>query len=102
MRGKIRLTEEEIKAIKETAKEVFGKDVKLWLFGSRTDPTKRGGDIDLYVEIPFKEDILDKKLTFLVRLEDKIGEQRIDLIIRPPNANDEIALTAKGTGVRLL
>jgi len=97
----VRLTEEEIKAIVETAKEVFGNDVKVWLFGSRVDLTKRGGDIDLYIETPLKGDILDKKLTFLVRLEDKIGEQRIDLIIRKPNADDEIAKIAKASGVRL-
>jgi len=99
---KVRLSREEIKAITETAKEVFGKGVKVWLFGSRVDPTKRGGDIDLYIETPVREGLLDKKLTFLVKLEDKIGEQRIDLIIRPPNATDEIALTAKSSGVRLL
>jgi len=98
----VRLTEEEIKAIVETAKEVFGNDTKVWLFGSRVDLTKRGGDIDLYIETPFKGDILDKKLTFLVKLENKIGEQRIDLIIRKPNADDEIAKIAKTSGVRLL
>jgi predicted nucleotidyltransferase len=102
MKTKVRLTEDEIKAITETAKEVFGKDVKVWLFGSRTDLAKRGGDIDLYIEFPFKGNILNKKLTFLVKLEDKIGEQRVDLIIRPPDAEDEIAKVAKGRGVRLI
>ncbi|RTZ60189.1 MAG: nucleotidyltransferase domain-containing protein [Gammaproteobacteria bacterium] len=103
MSKKIRLTEEEIKAIVETAKEVFGEEVKVWLFGSRVDLNKRGGDIDLYIEaeIP-KGEILDKKLTFLVKLDEKIGEQKVDLIIRPPNSEDEISLTAKGSGVRLL
>jgi len=48
MSKKVRLTEEEIKAIVETAKEVFGEKVKIWLFGSRVDLNKRGGDIDLY------------------------------------------------------
>ena len=102
MKPKVRLTEEEIKAIVETAKEVFGNNVKVWLFGSRVDLTKRGGDIDLYIETPIKGDILDKKLTFLVKLEDKIGEQRIDLIIRPPNAEDWISKVAKEMGVRLV
>ncbi|HIO41514.1 MAG TPA: nucleotidyltransferase domain-containing protein [Aquifex sp.] len=102
MKVKVRLTEEEIRAIREVAKEVFGEGVKVWLFGSRTDLTKRGGDIDLYIEVPFEGDMLDKKLTFLVRLEDRIGEQRIDLIIRKPDADDEIAKTAKRGGVRLL
>ena len=98
----VRLTEEEIKAIIETAKEVFGNNVKVWLFGSRVDLTKRGGDIDLYIETPFKGDILDKKLTFLVRLEDKMGDQKIDLIIRPLNSEDGISRTAKERKIRLI
>ncbi len=102
MKPKVRLTEGEIKAIIETAKEVFGNGVKVWLFGSRVDLTKRGGDIDLYIETPFKGDILDKKLAFLVKLDDKIGEQRIDLIIRKPNADDWISKVAKEKGVRLV
>ena len=55
-----RLTPEEIEAIIETAKEVFENDVKVWLFGSRIDLAKRGGDIDLYIETPFKGDIQQK------------------------------------------
>jgi len=103
MSKRVRLTDEEIKAIVETAKQVFGEEVKVWLFGSRVDLNKRGGDIDLYIEakIP-KGEILDKKLTFLVKLDEKIGEQKVDLIIRPPDSRDEISLTAKRSGVRLI
>ncbi len=32
---KVRLSEEELRAIKETAYEVFDKDVEIILFGSR-------------------------------------------------------------------
>ncbi|HIP43458.1 MAG TPA: nucleotidyltransferase domain-containing protein [Aquifex aeolicus] len=99
---KVRLSEEEIKAIAETAKEVFGENVKVWLFGSRVDLDKRGGDIDLYVETEMEEDILRKKLKFLVKLEEKIGEQKIDVIIKPFDSKDEISLIAKRTGVRLV
>lgn len=28
----------------------FGADAKIWLFGSRADDSKRGGDVDLFVE----------------------------------------------------
>ena len=99
---KVRLSEEEIKAIVETAKEIFGKNIKIWLFGSRADLDKRGGDIDLYIETEMEEDILRKKLKFLVKLEEKIGEQKIDVIIKPFNSKDEISLIAKRTGVRLV
>jgi len=99
---KVRLSEEEIKAIVETAKEIFGKNIKIWLFGSRADLDKRGGDIDLYIETEMEEDILRKKLKFLVKLEEKIGEQKIDVIIKPFDSKDEISLIAKRTGVRLV
>ena len=99
---KVRLSEEEIKAIAETAKGIFGENVKVWLFGSRVDLDKRGGDIDLYVETEMEEDILRKKLKFLVKLEEKIGEQKIDVIIKPFDSKDEISLIAKRKGVRLV
>ena len=46
----MRLSIEEQKAIKDAFRVHFGREDHLWLFGSHTDDTKRGGDIDLYVE----------------------------------------------------
>ena len=43
----MRLTEFEINVIKQSARDVFGSDVQFFLFGSRVDDTKKGGDIDL-------------------------------------------------------
>ncbi len=40
---KIRLSEKEIEAIVETAKEVFGENVRVWLFGSRADTVMKIG-----------------------------------------------------------
>ncbi len=45
---KVRLTEEEIKMIRKIIKK-YDPDAKIILFGSRTDLTKKGGDIDLLV-----------------------------------------------------
>jgi len=98
---KIRLTEEEINNIKEIAKDVFGKDVKVWIFGSRVNPNLKGGDIDLYIETANIENLIDKKLTFLVKLKDRIGEQKIDLIIKPLECNELICEEIKKSGVEL-
>ena len=42
----MRLTPAQQHTIKATAAEVFGTEVKVSLFGSRTDDTRKGGDID--------------------------------------------------------
>jgi len=97
---KVRLTPYELEAIKTTAKEVFGEGVKLWLFGSRVDPTKRGGDIDLYIETQEGYNV-KKLLKFLARLNIRIGERKIDVILEREGCAKEIAIEAKTKGVRL-
>jgi predicted nucleotidyltransferase len=97
----IRLSQEEIQAIKITAQKIFGSKSKVWIFGSRVKPELKGGDIDIYIEIPKMQNWLEKKIDFLVKLKEIIGEQRIDVIIKPLNCNEPICLEAKGTGVEL-
>jgi predicted nucleotidyltransferase len=46
----MRLSPEEITAIRRLVQDRFGVDAGIWLFGSRLDDTARGGDVDLYVE----------------------------------------------------
>ena len=46
----MRLTHDQIQAIKQTAHAVLGNDSRVILFGSRSDATKKGGDIDLLFE----------------------------------------------------
>ena len=76
----MRLTEEERKLIKQAFLETF-KDGKIHLFGSRVDDTKRGGDIDLYIVPKNKNELRKKKIDFLVKLNEYIGEQKIDVVI---------------------
>jgi hypothetical protein len=46
----MRLTASQIETIRNTTQQNFGADASVWLFGSRVDDTRRGGDVDLYVE----------------------------------------------------
>ncbi len=80
----MRISTYEQRAICQVLREVFGEDAEILLFGSRTDDQRRGGDIDLYVEADLPRELLYRKeLEALRRLETVIGEQRIDLLIRP-------------------
>jgi len=76
----MRLKQYEIEAIRTTFNDVF-KSGKIYLFGSRTDDDKKGGDIDLYIVPGQIENIALKKIDFLVKLKRAIGEQRIDVVI---------------------
>lgn len=77
----MRLTDFEQKMIKKAFIESFEKG-KIYLFGSRVDENKRGGDIDLYL-IPSQkfDNERDRKIKFLVKLDLYIGEQKIDVIL---------------------
>lgn len=77
----VRLKPEEVAAIKESAAEAFGPEATVRLFGSRVDDTKRGGDIDLHVEISDREDWHTAKLTFQVGLTRRLGDRKIDVIV---------------------
>jgi len=98
---KIRLTDDEIEAIKSLTKEIFGDNSKVWIFGSRVDTNLKGGDIDIYIEAENLDDLFEKKLDFLVKLKDKIGDQKIDLIVKSLDSQDPISLKIKEKAIQL-
>ena len=99
---KIRLSDFEVNSIKNLAKEIFGEDIKLWIFGSRANPEAKGGDIDIFIEIENTENILNKQIKYLSKLKLTIGDQKIDLVIKPKNCEEPICIEAKTKGVRLV
>lgn len=97
----MRLTSEEITVITDAIHQAFGQQARVWLFGSRVDDSKKGGDIDLLVEPPADcDNLLDKKLKALVAIQLKLGEQKIDLVIAN-NPDRLIEQEARKTGVEL-
>jgi predicted nucleotidyltransferase len=46
----MRLNSKQIVSITETAAEVAGVGARVWLFGSRLDDARTGGDVDLLIE----------------------------------------------------
>ena len=97
----MRLTDFEKKTIKETAKDIFGPDARIFLFGSRVKDHEKGGDIDLYIETD-QDSCLEDKISFLSNLKFKLGDQKIDVIINSPNQPEKkIFQTAKETGIQI-
>lgn len=78
----MRLHRSEIDIIKSTLHETID-DAKVFLFGSRTDDTKKGGDIDLFVQT-HKNISLKDELKILAQMEFRGIERKVDLIIQTP------------------
>ncbi|MDD5214633.1 MAG: nucleotidyltransferase domain-containing protein [Methylococcales bacterium] len=97
----MRLTSHQQTTIKKLTTEIFGKDARLILFGSRVDDAKKGGDIDLYIEIKNPESMLDKKIKLLMALNLALGEQKIDLVVNNFTKEKPIYEIAKQTGIEL-
>ncbi len=100
----MRLSKEYKKVIKTTLLKNFGKGSKFYLFGSRADDSKRGGDIDLYIETGFAETdkAIDAKWKTHRELMKQLGEQKIDIIVHGEGEEfTPIEEIAKETGVRL-
>jgi predicted nucleotidyltransferase len=100
----MRLTPFQQQTIYQNAQHFFGEQTQIWLFGSRVDDNKRGGDIDLYIEPQLKEsaDLVIAKLKFLRALHLSLGEQKIDVVLAVNKTNPlPIYQIAKQTGVPL-
>jgi len=75
------------------------------LFGSRTDDSQRGDDIDLLVE-PQKSDVsklVRAELSMLADLQTQLGEQKTDVLLGCPMRQTRSAISsiAKETGILL-
>lgn len=94
----MRLNEKEIKCIINSFYEVLENPFgALYLFGSRVDNAKKGGDIDLLLITP--EEYLSHYRSIKSRIshaiQDRIGEQKIDITVVSADQmkNDEFLLS---------
>jgi len=91
----MRLTDKELDAIRASAREAFGPDAVVRLFGSRVYDHLRGGDIDLHFEVEEGQQDVRHAADFRWRLYDRIEEQKVDLVFavrgRAERAIDRVA-----------
>ncbi len=62
----------------------FSPDASIYLFGSRVDDTKRGGDIDLFLSTSHPVS-LEEKISMLTQFERRGIERKVDLVIQSPD-----------------
>lgn len=99
----MRLSDKEHAEIVSLAKRRFGQGAVVRLFGSRADDDRIGGDIDLHIQAESADlATLANEIEFTVELKDRIGDQKIDVIVRRPGHDhrgiDDVAVT---TGIVL-
>jgi hypothetical protein len=80
----MRLSFKEQEAIKNAVSACLKQiPFRLYLFGSRTDDQKKGGDIDLLLLVPAekKETAVELKNRIRIKIFESIPEQRIDITV---------------------
>lgn len=97
----VRLRSKDITAIKECALQTFGEETRVFIFGSRADPSQKGGDIDILLEVS-REASLEDRLRFLRCLRKRGIERKIDLLVKTPAEEEKpIYREAREKGVEI-
>ncbi len=85
----MRLSLRYVNTIKKYFCEFFGEG-DVFLFGSRTDDSKRGVDIDLYWVVKNHDNLFEKKIKLLSRIK-QIGIINVDKWFEIKDLRNEIA-----------
>ncbi len=82
----MRLTDCQIDAIRQLARQVAGDQVRVRVFGSRLDDAARGGDVDLMLEFP---EPVDDPALLAARMSAQVSRvmagRRVDVLLCAPN-----------------
>ncbi len=103
----MRVTSQQLEALKRLASQYFGEDAELWLFGSRLDDNIKGGDYDFFIETPLNDtdEIVDRKIKLIAQLQSSypFEDEKIDIIVKRRNSTFEMPIyqVIKQEGVRV-
>lgn len=103
----MRVTIEQITLFSEYARRYFGEDAILWLFGSRVDDSKKGGDYDFFIETNLSDadKIIERKIALLVDLQgtDQFEDEKIDIVVKRNSSTFTMPIyeVARHEGVRI-
>lgn len=103
----MRVTPDQIRVFNKFARRYFGEDAKLWLFGSRVDDRKKGGDYDFFVETNLidADEIVERKIALLAELQGsaQFEDEKIDIVVKRRVSAFEMPIyeVARNEGVRI-
>jgi uncharacterized protein len=102
----MRVTPEQIRVFDQCVHQYFGEDAVFWLFGSRVDDNKKGGDYDFLVETHIHDAAdVERKLALLAQLQEtaEFEDEKIDLVIKRANSNFDMPIytVAKIEGIQI-
>jgi predicted nucleotidyltransferase len=83
----MRLKPNEINILKSNIRKHI-TDAKIILFGSRVDDTKRGGDIDIFVETGQQVN-LKQQIKILTDIRMDGCDRKVDMVIKTPTTKDQ-------------
>ncbi|XSG85258.1 MAG: nucleotidyltransferase domain-containing protein [Methylohalobius sp. ZOD2] len=82
----MRLNKAQIQSIQQIVREVAGKRARVFLFGSRLLDERKGGDVDLLVDLsgPVEHPaVLAARLS--ARISRALHGRRVDIVLKAPN-----------------
>jgi predicted nucleotidyltransferase len=94
----MRLSSQEVVVLKNTL-QALSESAQLYLFGSRVDDSKRGGDIDLLVvdKTLTQKDLRKLRIDFC----QMFGEQKMDILLDDGSFTDPFHQIARQGAIKL-
>ena len=82
----MRLTDDQVQAIRQLAYQIGGGHSRVRVFGSRLDDTAKGGDLDLMLELP---EPVENPALMAARLSALVSRlmfgRKVDVLLSAPN-----------------
>lgn len=94
----MRINPEQLELSVKVIRKYFA-DATVWLFGSRVDDTRKGGDFDFYIETALT-DIALPMARARGELSDSL-DMKVDLLVNNHTADKPIFHIAKAGGIKL-
>jgi uncharacterized protein len=100
----MRLSNYEHTVLVDEAKSKFGNCSRAFLFGSRVNDSAKGGDIDILILPDGNVEsgtLFERKISYQIAVKKRIGDRKIDVIVKYPDDNRSIIETAVSEGIEL-